>query len=93
MHNRAGSNTSYPDACGACGPVEEFVAEDRITHGFRHLGVVLAVQAEGSGPSCFCAGLAIPAPWRQRPRLYRSFSRGRRARQLQTQTETKEQTP
>jgi hypothetical protein len=59
MHNTACSNTTYPDACGECGSLAEFVAEDR-TLGFRHFDVVLAVGTGGPGPSRFSAGLAIP---------------------------------
>lgn len=59
MHNTACSNTSYPDGHSECGSLDRFVDELRIVHGFRHLDVVLAVEAGGSGPSRFSAGLAI----------------------------------
>lgn len=59
MHNTACSNITYPDGYGECGSLDEFVDELRTMDGFRHLDVVLAVGAGGSGPSRFSAGLAI----------------------------------
>jgi len=59
MYNTARSNPTHPDGSGECGSLDEFVAEDKVTLGFRHLDVVPAVGAGGSGPSRFSAGLAI----------------------------------
>ncbi len=59
MHNTACCNAIDPDGSGECGCLDEFVAKDRMTLGFRHLGVVLAVGAGESGPSRFSAGLTI----------------------------------
>ena len=51
MDNTAFSNTTYPDGHSERGSLDEFVDEHKITHGFRHLDVVRAVGAGGSGPS------------------------------------------
>jgi hypothetical protein len=60
MHTTACCNTAFRDGSGACESFDKFVDEDRITLGFRHLDVVLAVGTGGSGPNRFSAGLAIP---------------------------------
>ncbi len=59
MHTTACSNITYPDRSGEYGSLDLFVAEEGMTLGFRHLDVMLAVGAGGSGPSRFSAGLAM----------------------------------
>jgi AraC-like DNA-binding protein len=48
-----------PDGSGKCGARGELVAGNRMTLGFRHLDVKLAIETEGSGPSGFPTGFAI----------------------------------